>query len=111
MNIHGRKMNKLQGFGIEERGYIPVTEFAAQWNRSIHRKGREERKAEELKTLGNLRFLRLREFHGIPTAQGNKETVFFLTGLTGSTGWVILYDPVHPVILSRIKKPQMNADL
>ncbi|MDP2766958.1 MAG: hypothetical protein Q8O41_05855 [Candidatus Methanoperedens sp.] len=76
----------------------------------IHRRGREERKAEKQKSLRPLRSLRLIEFHGIPTAQGNKATVVFQTGFTGSTGCVLSFNPVHPVILSKIKKPQMNAD-
>lgn len=57
---------------------------------SIHRKGREERKAEEQKSL------RLIEFHVIPTAQGNKEMVVFQTG---STGCVISFNQVLPVIM------------
>ncbi len=77
----------------------------------IHRKEREERKAEEQKSLRPLRSLRLIEFHGIPTAQGTKEKIVFQTGLTGSTGCVLLFNPVHPVILSRMKKPQMDADM
>ena len=39
-----------------------------------HRKGREERKAEEQKSL---RSLQLIDFHGIPMAQGNKAMVVF----------------------------------
>ncbi|MBU4221575.1 MAG: hypothetical protein KKA10_08140 [Euryarchaeota archaeon] len=49
-----------------------------------HCKECEERKAEEQKSL---RSLRLINFHGLPTAQGNKATVVFQTGFTGSTGW------------------------
>jgi len=41
--------------------------------------------------------------------QGNKETVIYQTGLTGSTGFVSSFDHVHPVIPSRMKKPQMKA--
>jgi hypothetical protein len=41
-------MKKPQGFGIDERRYIPVTEFVAHSNGSIHR---EERKAQLLKCL------------------------------------------------------------
>ncbi len=65
----------------------------------IHRKGREERKAEEQKSLRPLRSLRLIEFHGIPTAQGNKEKIIFQTGFTGSTGCVISFNQVHLVIM------------
>jgi len=43
-------------------------------------------------------------------AQDRKALVIFQTGLTGLTGYVLSFNPVHPVILSRIKKPQMNAD-
>jgi hypothetical protein len=39
-----------------------------------------------------------------------KQLYIFQTGLTGSTGYVLSFNPVHPVILSRINKPQMNAD-
>ncbi len=39
-----------------------------------------------------------------------KQFYIFQTGLTGSTGYVLSFNPVHPVILSRINKPQMNAD-
>lgn len=46
MNIHRCKMNKLHVFGIDEWRGTPVTEFAAQSNVSIHRKGRQERKAQ-----------------------------------------------------------------
>jgi hypothetical protein len=71
----------------DERRYISVTEFAAQSTGSIHRKECEERKAEEQKSLRPLRSLRLINFHGIPTAQGNKAKVVFQTGFIGSTGW------------------------
>ncbi len=40
-------------------------------------------------------------------AQGSQVIYIFQTGLTGSTGYVLYF---NPVILSRIKKPQMNAD-
>jgi len=43
-------------------------------------------------------------------AQGSQAFYIFQTGLTGSTGYVLYFNPVHPVILSRINKPQMNAD-
>ncbi|MBU3966879.1 MAG: hypothetical protein KKG76_05850 [Euryarchaeota archaeon] len=36
----GARMKKPQGFGIDEHRYITVTEFVAQSNRLIHRKGR-----------------------------------------------------------------------
>jgi hypothetical protein len=62
----------------------------------IHRKGREERKAEGQKSL---RLLQLIEYHGFPTARGNNENVIFQTGLTGSTGCVISFNQVHPVIM------------
>ncbi|MFH0904938.1 MAG: hypothetical protein V1854_07130 [Methanobacteriota archaeon] len=68
---------------------------------SLHRK---KRKAEEQKSL---RYLRLIEFHGIPTAQGNKDKVIFQTGLTGSTGYVSSFYPIH---LSKINELQLNAD-
>jgi hypothetical protein len=55
--------------------------------RSAILKGREERKADDQKSLRPLRPLRLKNFHGIPTAQGNKEKIIFQTGFTGSTGW------------------------
>jgi hypothetical protein len=71
---------------------------------STHRKGREERKAEEEKSL---RPLRLMDFYGIPTAQGNKAIGVFETGFTGSTGCVLSFDPV---MWSRMEKPQINAD-
>jgi hypothetical protein len=48
---------------------------------------REERKAEEQKSLRPLRSLWLMKFHGIPTAQGNKEKIIFQTTFPGSTGW------------------------
>ena len=54
---------------------------------STHRKGREERKEEEQKSL---RSLRLIDFHGIPMAQGNKAIGVFETGFTGSTGCITL---------------------
>lgn len=43
-------------------------------------------------------------------AQGSQACYIFQTGLTGSTGYILYFNPVHPVILSRINKPQMNAD-
>ena len=55
-----------------------------------HRKGREERKAEEEISLRPLRSLWLMDFHGIPMAQGNKVIGVFETGFTGSTGCIIL---------------------
>ncbi|MDP2767314.1 MAG: hypothetical protein Q8O41_07685 [Candidatus Methanoperedens sp.] len=76
-------------FRHDERRFVAI----------IHRKGREERKAEEQKSLCSLRLI---EFHGIKTAQGNKATVVFqtgLTGFTGSTGCVISFNKVHPVIM------------
>ena len=69
-----------------------------------HRKGREERKAEEEKSL---RPLRLKDFHGIPMVRGNKAMVVFQTGFTGSTGCVLSF---NPVIWSRMEKTQINAD-
>jgi len=39
-----------------------------------------------------------------------KQLYIFQTGLTGSTGYFLYFNPAHPVILSRINKPQMNAD-
>jgi hypothetical protein len=69
-----------------------------------HRKGREERKAKEEKSL---RSLRLIDLHGIPTAQGNKAIGVFQTGFTGSTGCVLSFDPV---MWSKMEKPQINAD-
>ena len=63
-----------------------------------HRKGREERKAEEEKSLRSLRSLRLIDFHGILMAQGNKAMVVFQTGFTRSTGYESgSYHPVNPV--------------
>ena len=49
------------------------------------------------------------EYFILHTGHGNKATVIYQTGLTGSTGFVSSFDPVHPVILSKIKKPQMMA--
>ena len=72
-----RGVKNPQGFGIDERRFVAI----------IHRKVREERKAEEQKSLRPLRSLRLINYHGIPTAPGNKATVVFQTGFTGSTGW------------------------
>ncbi len=46
---------------------------------------------------------------GEAPAQDRKALVIFQTGLTGLTGCASYLNPVHPVILSRIKKPQMNA--
>ena len=63
-----------------------------------HRKGREERKAEEQKSLRPLRSLRLIDFHGIPISQGNKAMVVFQAGFTESTGYECgSYHPVNPV--------------
>ena len=73
-----------------------------------HRKGREERKVEEQKSLRPLRSLRLMDLHGIPTAQGNKAIGVFETGLTGSTGCVLSF---NPVMWSRMEKPQIHAPL
>ena len=73
-----------------------------------HRKGREERKVEEEKTLRPLRSLRLIDLHEIPMAQGNKAMVVFQTGLTGSTGCVLLF---NPVMWSRMDKPQIDSPL
>ncbi len=42
-----------------------------------------------------------------PKGQGNKAKVIFQTG---STGCFLSHNPVHPVMLSRIKEPQMHAD-
>jgi|GEM_PF-2986016 len=50
------------------------------------------------------------EWMGEPHVQDRKALVILQTGLTGSTGCALYFNPVHPVILSRIKKPQMNAD-
>ncbi len=36
----------------------------------------------------------------------NNAKVIFQTGLTGSTGYVLPFNPLHPVIQSRINKPQ-----
>ena len=47
---------------------------------------------------------------GKASEQGNKETVVFQTGLTGSTGFVSSFDHVSPVILSIMKEPQINAN-
>jgi hypothetical protein len=73
-----------------------------------HRKGREERKAEEEKSLCPLRSLWLIDFHGIPTGQGNKAIGVFQTGFTGSTGCVLSF---NPVMWSRMEKPQIHAPL
>ena len=73
-----------------------------------HRKGREERKAEEQKSLRPLRSLRLINFHGIPMAQGNKAIGVFQTGLTGYTGCVLSF---NPVMCSRMEKPQIHSPL
>jgi hypothetical protein len=75
--IRGCRVENPHGFGIDERRFVAIN----------HRKVREERKAEEQKSSRLLRSLRLIEFHGIPTAQGNKEKIIFQTGATGSTGW------------------------
>ncbi len=45
-------------FRYDERRYIYVTEFAAQSNRSIHRKVREERKAQPQKSLNSEEIIR-----------------------------------------------------
>ena len=71
-----------------------------------HRKGREERKADVQKSLRPLRSLRLIDLHEIPMAQGNKAMVVFQTGLTGSTGCVLLF---NPVMWSRMDKPQIYS--
>jgi hypothetical protein len=42
--------------------------------------------------------------------QGNNEKIIFQRGFKGSTGCVLSFNPVHPVIPSIMKKPQMNAD-
>ncbi|KAB2947111.1 MAG: hypothetical protein OIN90_02385 [Candidatus Methanoperedens sp.] len=39
-----------------------------------------------------------------------KQFYIFQTGLTGSTGYSLSFDPVHPVILSRMKELQIKAD-
>lgn len=39
-----------------------------------------------------------------------KYQAVFQTGLTGFTGCVLYFNPVHPVILSKVKKPQINMD-
>jgi hypothetical protein len=70
-------------FRHDERRLITIT----------HRKGHEERKAEEQESLRPLRFT---EFHGIPTEQRSKATVVFQTG---STGYVLSFNQVHPVIM------------
>jgi len=41
------------------------------------------------------------------TGQGNKAKVVFQTG---SIGCVLSFNQVHPIILSRLKEPQMDAD-
>ncbi|MBU4223043.1 MAG: hypothetical protein KKA10_15740 [Euryarchaeota archaeon] len=54
LNIDAMKapvVENPQGFGFDERRHVPVTEFAAQSNISLHRKGREERKAQPQKSL------------------------------------------------------------
>jgi hypothetical protein len=48
----------MPGFGIDERIYILATEFAAQSNGSIHREGREERKAQPQKSLNSEEIIR-----------------------------------------------------
>jgi hypothetical protein len=55
MKIHRSKTNKPQCFDIEERRPIPVTESAAQSNRSLHRK---ERKAQPQKSLNSEEIIR-----------------------------------------------------
>ncbi len=47
------------------------------------------------------------EWMGAVPEHGNNTKVIFQTGLTGSTGYSLSF---IPVILSRITKPQMNAD-
>ena len=61
---YDRVHSVMPGFGIDDHRSTPVTQSAAQSNGSIHRKVREERKAEEQKSLRPLRSLRLIEFHG-----------------------------------------------
>ena len=39
-----------------------------------------------------------------------RQFYFFQTGLTGSTGYFLSLNPVHPVILSRMKELQIKAD-
>ncbi|TRZ89281.1 MAG: hypothetical protein D4R88_05790 [Methanosarcinales archaeon] len=116
LNIGAMKapvVENLQGFGIDERRYIHVTEFAAQSNGLTHH---EERKAPMHKSLNSeeiirtgTRISRIGRIYTDPCAsvssaqsvfyrnpsmidddikpQGNKATVVFQTGFTGSTGW------------------------
>jgi hypothetical protein len=69
--------------------------------KKIQRRGCEKRKAKEQKSL---RSLRLIDFHGIPTAQGNKAIGVFQTGFIGSTGCVLSF---NPVIWSKMEKPEI----
>ena len=55
---YDRVHSVMPGLGIDERRYIPVTEFAAQSNRSIHRKVGEERKAQLQKFLNSEEIIR-----------------------------------------------------
>ena len=52
--------------------------------------------------------LKSHDFHGIPTAQGNKAIDVFQTGFTGSTGCVLSF---NLVIYSIMEKPQIQLPL
>ena len=48
-------------------------------------------------------------YPGETQAQRDQAVVVFQTVLTGSTGCIITYNPVHPVIPSRMNKPQISV--
>ena len=101
MNENGKNMfmqvtvqgNKAK-VGIDKCISIHVTEFAAQSNRSIHRKGREERKAQRqislrsgMKIINSELVRTLYELTLPNSFQFVSVRCFFQTGYTGSTGW------------------------
>ncbi len=118
-----RGVENPQGFGIDERRYIPVTDFAAQSNGSIHRKGREKRKAQKHKSLNSEEIIRTgtrisrigRIFTDPGVSVSTVTPVDCMHTYASALAYVDVYSAQSvfyrtPPIIDNDKKPQINAD-